>query len=44
MFTNWLLSRFLKDDINYKDPGTRRSVGYLAGIVGVVVNILVTII
>lgn len=44
MFTNWLLKKVLKDDANYRDPGTRRSVGYLAGIVGVVVNILLTII
>jgi len=44
MFTNWLLKKALKDDANYRDPGTRRSVGYLAGIVGVVVNILLTII
>jgi cation diffusion facilitator family transporter len=44
MITNWLLKISLKDQKDYQNPATRRRVGYLAGVVGVVVNLLLTII
>ncbi|MGM0395676.1 MAG: cation diffusion facilitator family transporter [Bacillota bacterium] len=44
MITNWLLNLTLKDDHDYQNPVTRRRIGYLAGIVGVVMNLILTII
>ncbi len=44
MFTNWLINLTLKEDRDYQNPATRRKIGYLAGILGVVVNLLLTII
>ncbi|WP_422486645.1 cation diffusion facilitator family transporter [Gudongella sp. DL1XJH-153] len=44
MITNWLLNLTLKEDRDYQNPATRRKIGYLAGFVGVVVNLLLTII
>ena len=44
MFTNWMLGCILKADCDFENPATRRKVGYLAGFVGVVINLILTII
>lgn len=44
MFTNWMLGYILKGDSDFENPATRRKVGYLAGSVGVVINLILTII
>lgn len=38
--TNWLIQRFIKDSDNTKDTAVRTSYGKLAGIVGIVCNVL----
>jgi len=42
--TDWLLKKVLKDNPNYQDPIVRQRVGYLAGIVGVITNVLLSVI
>lgn len=42
--TDWLLKLILKGNIDYSDKKTRLKVGYLAGSVGVVINIILAII
>ena len=43
MFTEWLLRMAIKDRNDFENPETRRRVGYLAGFVGVVVNLLLAV-
>lgn len=38
--TNWLIQKFIKDSDNTKDTAVRTSYGKLAGIVGIVCNVL----
>ncbi len=42
--TDWLLKKVLKGNNNYQDPFVRQRVGYLAGLVGVVINVMLSVI
>lgn len=44
MLTNYLLRLTIKDETNYNDKDVRIKIGYLASIVGVVVNILLSMV
>lgn len=44
MITNFLLKRAFKGEINYNDRNTRTTVGYLASIVGLSANILLSVV
>lgn len=44
MLTNYLLKLAIKDKTDYKDKNTRLKVGYLASIVGLIINLFLSII
>lgn len=44
MITNFLLRKFINGDKDYKDKNVRTKVGYLASLVGVIINIFLAII
>lgn len=44
MFSNFLISRFIKDSKNTKDEKVRSAYGYLAGIIGIITNAILFVI
>ncbi|GLC29415.1 cation diffusion facilitator family transporter [Clostridium omnivorum] len=40
MFSKFLVSRFIKNNQDVKDEGVRASYGFLAGVVGIIINLL----
>ncbi|WP_079422495.1 cation diffusion facilitator family transporter [Clostridium oryzae] len=40
MFSNWLVKKFIKDSLNAKSSNVRNTYGLLAGIVGIIVNVI----
>lgn len=44
MLSNFLISKFIKNSEEIKDPNVRNSYGFLAGIIGIIVNTLLFII
>ncbi|MDF2613060.1 MAG: cation efflux family protein [Clostridia bacterium] len=44
MLTNFLLKKVVKDNTDFKDRHMRRQVGYLSGVIGIIVNFLLFLI
>lgn len=40
MISNFLIQKFIKDSSNFKDKKVRERYGYLGGIVGILVNLM----